>query len=89
MNNSNLESKERWVCCPVCGRKVQRSWISVSDCNCSCGAEFTSVVTKDFVTTILHEKGENISMQERITQYMKQLQQFALQYQPVTGITIS
>ena len=78
MNSSNLESKrDRWVCCPICGRKVQKAWISISDCNCKCGTEFTSCVTKDFVTTILHENGDNISMQERIEKYVKQLMDMA------------
>lgn len=73
MKNSNMESKERWVCCPICGKKVQKAWISYSDCTCHCGAEFTACVTKDFVTTILHEKGDKLSMEERITNYQKKL----------------
>lgn len=73
MNSNNLEIRERWVTCPICGRKVQKAWLSISDSTCNCGAEFTACVTKGFVATILHTKGDNLSMQERIDNYIKQL----------------
>ena len=73
MKSSNLISKERWVCCPSCGKKVQKAWISYSDCACSCGLEFTACVTKHFVTTILHEKGDDMSMEDRIKTYLAEL----------------
>ena len=73
MKQSNDTNKERWVTCLVCGKKVQKAYLSISDSTCSCGTKFTVCATKDFVTTIMHEKGDNLSMQERIEKYVEQL----------------
>ena len=73
MNSSDLEVRERWVTCPICGKKVQKSWVSISDMTCNCGTEFTACVTKEFVATILHAKGDNLSMKQRIERFAKQL----------------
>ena len=70
---TRLSDRDRWVSCPVCNKKILKTRVTNSDCVCSCGAEFTAFVAKDFVTTILHEKGENLSMSERLNRYQQQL----------------
>lgn len=76
MSNNDI-SKDRWVVCPVCGRKVTRTRLTYSDHICNkCGTEFMACVTQDFATTILHEN-DNLSMSERLLKYQQQLLKFA------------
>lgn len=70
---TRLSDRDRWVSCPVCNKKILKTRVTNSDCVCSCGAEFTAFVSKDFVTTILHEKGDNLSITERLKRYQSQL----------------
>lgn len=71
------ESTGHWVNCPECNKRIIKAKVTSCDCVCGCGAVFTAYVTKEFVTTIMHEKGDDLSAAERLERYHHQLLQLA------------
>lgn len=71
------ERRIRVVTCPVCGRVLEKARISSKESSCKCGSEITTLATKGFVATIIHEPGEDeVSFNERILCFQKQLSMF-------------
>ena len=74
---NNAEKRIRVVTCPVCGRVLEKARISSKESSCKCGSEVTTLATKGFVATIIHEPGEDeLSFNERIRGFQKQLSMF-------------
>lgn len=69
------DERERYVHCPLCNKKVVNTRLTCSEHICSsCGAKFTALASKDFVTTILHAKDDNLTIPERVNQYKQKLE---------------
>lgn len=67
------DERERSIHCPLCNSKVVNTRITCSEHICGkCGAKFTALASKDFVTTILHDD-DNLTIPERVIEYKKKL----------------
>ena len=75
MNEKIVNITERFVSCPVCRKKADQARIQLKDQKCDgCGAEYTALVTKWFVATILKDPQEKeISVEKRLLKYQQQL----------------
>lgn len=70
------EKRTRWIVCPVCGKKIQKTWMTYSDIKCSCGTSFTVLAASGFVTNIIHEEQEEIATEHRIISYFEAIRKF-------------
>ena len=55
MNEKINKIADRYISCPVCRRKADQGKLISKDYKCECGAEYTALVSKWFVTTILKD----------------------------------
>ena len=63
------DNRERWIVCPVCGKKIQKARITYSEIRCECGTNITVLALKDFITTLIHDNDEIIPIEQRIREY--------------------
>lgn len=70
------EKNVRWIMCPVCGKKIQKTRITYSDIRCNCGTNFTVLATSGFVTNIIHEDQEELATEHRISNYFESIRNF-------------
>ena len=74
MNEKINKIAERYISCPVCRRKADQGKLISKDYKCECGAEYTALVSKWFVTTILTDpEDKDKPLQKRLEEYQKRL----------------
>ena len=74
MNEKINKIADRYISCPVCRRKADQGKLISKDYKCECGAEYTALVTKWFVTTILTDPEDREKpLQKRLEEYQKRL----------------
>ena len=74
MNEKIYKIADRYISCPVCRRKADQGKLISKDYKCECGAEYTALVTKWFVTTILTDPEDREKpLQKRLEEYQKRL----------------
>ena len=72
MNEKINKIADRYISCPVCRRKADQGKLISKDCEC--GAEYTALVSKWFVTTVLKDPNDKEKpLQERLEEYQKRL----------------
>ncbi|MDO4189356.1 MAG: hypothetical protein Q4D29_10250 [Lachnospiraceae bacterium] len=78
MNDKIINIAERYVSCPVCRRKADQAKLMSKDYKCECGAEYTALVSKWFVATVLIDpKEKEKPLEERLKKYQEQIFQLA------------
>ena len=74
MNEKINKIAERYISCPVCRRKADQAKLISKDYKCECGAEYTALVSKWFVTTILIDpEDKDMPLRKRLAKYQERL----------------
>lgn len=76
MKNRIINQGERWVVCPICGKKIQKTRMTNSEFRCDCGTNITVVASRDFVTTIIYNETDHLSIEQRLNQYCNSFMDF-------------
>ena len=79
MNEKINNIVERYVSCPVCRKKADKTRIQMKSYVCdNCGAEYTSLVSKWFVATVLNDpEDREKTVEERLLKYQQALFELA------------
>lgn len=74
MNEKINKIADRYISCPVCRRKADQAKLISKDYKCECGAEYTALVSKWFVTTILIDpEDKDMPLRKRLAKYQERL----------------